>query len=275
MCVPLLVPDEFLGVIHVDSKVARGAFTPRDLGIVQGLAQQAAFAIDNARLVKQRESDAVMREGFSRLVSPNLVEQLVAGTLAIEKGGNKVNASVLFTDLRGFTSMSQRRSPAETVYMLNEYFEIMVDIVFEFEGTMDKFMGDGLMAVWGCPVAIENAAAKAVKAAIKMQEALSELNEIRRSEGLDEMLMGAGVNTGELIAGYMGSTKTLGYTVVGPPVNLAARLCATAKAGQVLVSGNTLSLLGDDLEYELLNPVQLKGIDEPVVPYNVVSLELG
>ncbi|HIA04094.1 MAG TPA: FHA domain-containing protein [Myxococcales bacterium] len=275
MCVPLLIRDELLGVIHVDSKVAKGAFTKQDLHIVQGLAQQAAFAIDNSRLVQQRESDAVIREGFSRLVSPNLVEQLVSGELAIERGGEKVNATVLFTDLRGFTAMSQRKAPDEIVHMLNEYFEIMVDIVFDCDGTMDKFMGDGLMAVWGCPVEIENAAAKAVETAINMQIALAEFNETRRSEGLEEMHMGAGVNTGELVAGYMGSTKTLSYTVVGPPVNLAARLCSIAKPGQVLVSGTTLALLGDGVKYETLSPVQLKGIDQPVVPYNIQALKKG
>jgi adenylate cyclase len=273
MCVPLIIRDKVLGIIHVDNRVATGAFQERDLHLVQGVAQQASFAIENSFLVEQRESTAVIREGFARLVSPILVEQLVSGDLAIERGGEKVTATVLFTDLRGFTAMSLRKAPQEIVHMLNEYFELLVDIVFEYEGTMDKFMGDGLMAMWGCPVEVEDAALKAVAAALKMQAELTAFNDIRRDEGLEEMHMGAGINTGELVAGYIGSTKTMSYTVVGTPVNLAARLCAAAKPGQVLVSQATAKLLGDGSKVCALDPIQLKGIDEPVIPYNVLSVD--
>ena len=272
MCVPLISHGTVLGVIHLDSLFTTGAFTEADLNLVQGLAYQAAIAIENSMLVNQREEDARIREKFSRLLSPVLVDQLVQGQVEIKKGGEDRQSTVLFSDLRGFTAMSQRQEPAEIVHTLNEYFEIMVDIVFEFDGTLDKFMGDGIMAVWGSPVDEPLAAMKAVGAAVKMQQAMAEFNEVRVTEGVEAMKMGIGIDTGMLVAGYMGSTKTMNYTVIGPPVNLAARLCAVAKGDEVLISKNTLAQLPPNVVSETLPPVKLKGIEDAVTPYRVSSL---
>ena len=272
MCVPLISRDDVLGVIHLDSLIATSAFTDRDLSVVQGLATQAAMAIENSLLILAREQDVRLREKFSRLLSPNLVEQLVSGQLEIQKGGENRRSTMLFSDIRGFTAMSERKAPEEIVHTLNEYFEIMVDIVFEFDGTLDKFMGDGIMAVWGSPVEIPDAGLKAVAAALKMQHALAEFNEMRTGEGLEEMHMGIGIDTGDLVAGYMGSTKTMNYTVIGPPVNLASRLCSIAKAAEILVSGNTLKELHGRVVYDELPAVNLKGITDAVTPYNILGL---
>ena len=269
MSVPLIARDDVLGIIHLDSLIASSAFTQRDLSIVQGLADQAALAIEHSRLILQREKAVREREKFSRLVSPNLVDQLVHGSLEIIKGGENRVSTVLFSDLRGFTSMSERLAPAEVVHMLNEYFEIMVDIVFKYDGTLDKYMGDGLMAVFGSPVDIGEAPRKAVQAGLEMQEALTEFNELRASEGLEEMYMGIGIDTGPLVAGYMGSTKTMSYTVIGPPVNLSSRLCGIARPGQTLISEHTRSLLGEAARADALEAVHLKGIKAMVTPYNV------
>jgi adenylate cyclase len=272
MCVPLISHNSVLGVIHLDSLFASGAFNERDLNVVQSLAHQAAIAIENSMLVRQREHDAHIRAKFSRLLSPNLVDQLVEGKLAIEKGGTTRRSTVLFSDLRGFTEMSQRSAPEETVHMLNEYFEIMVDIVFDYKGTLDKFMGDGIMAVWGAPVDMDDGPEMAVRAGLAMQQALTEFNDVRVSEGLEELRMGVGVDTGDLVAGYMGSTKTMNYTVIGPPVNRASRLCDVAKPQQTLISEATLKLLPSTVQYQALEPVALKGIAQPVTPYNILSL---
>ncbi|MFT7622754.1 MAG: adenylate cyclase [Myxococcota bacterium] len=272
MCVPLIAREDVLGVIHMDSLIATSAFTERDLGLVQGLATQAALSIQNSLLVLQREEDARVRERFSRLLSPNLVEQLVEGKVAIEKGGENRHSTVLFSDIRGFTAMSQRLDPSEIVAMLNEYFEIMVDIVFDHEGTLDKYMGDGMMAVFGSPLDLDDAEFKAVAAAVKMREALWEFNDTRRAEGLEPMHMGIGIDTGPLVAGYMGSTKTMNYTVIGPPVNMAARLCGVAKADEVLISDTTLAKIRSRAMTEALPPIELKGIGHAVIPYNVVSV---
>jgi len=134
-------------------------------------------------------------------------------------------------------------------------------------------MGDGLMAVFGAPVDIPDAAVKAAAAALKMQSALADFNATRIQEGLEPMYMGIGIDAGDLIAGYMGSKTTMSYTVIGPPVNLASRLCGIAKPTEVLVSARTLTLLGGQFEYSILEPVQLKGIAKPVTPYNLTGMK--
>src|SRR5262249_55344753 len=141
MTVPLLVGEEILGIMHLDSQIATNAFTDKDLQVFTGIAGQAAIAIQNARLAEKIEREAQTRAQFPRIVPPNVVEQVVKGELSIERGGKLSEVTMLYSDIRGFTAMSERRSPQEIVSMLNEYFEVMVDILFRFEGTLDKFVG--------------------------------------------------------------------------------------------------------------------------------------
>ncbi len=272
MSVPLLHREKVLGVIYLDSLIATNAFAQRDLELVEGLANQAALAIDNSVLMKQREEDIRVREKFSRLLSPRVVDMLVDQRVELTKGGASRISTVLFSDLRGFTSMSERLGPEEIVAMLNEYFELMVEVLFEFEGTLDKYMGDGLMAVFGSPVDIEEAPLKAVAAALRMREALAQYNVFRRADGKEALNVGIGIDTGPLVAGYMGSSKTMNYTVIGPPVNLASRLCGAAQATEILISNRTHAELKDWLQVETKPAMALKGISEPVIPHNVTRL---
>jgi len=272
LSVPLVTRSEdVLGIIHLDCLYSTNAFTERDLELVKGLANQAALAIENSILIAQREEQQRVRERFSRLMSPALVEELVSGNVEIAPGGQSHKTTVLFTDIREFTSMSQRLEAQEVVQILNEHFETLVDVVFDHEGTLDKYMGDGLMALWGVPLEVDDAAYKAVAAAISMRDAVQRFNEKRRRDGLEEIYIGIGVDTGDLIAGYMGSSRTMNYTVIGPPVNLASRLCGAAQAMQILISSNTLEAIGQRIDVEALPPIALKGIGS-VAPYNVLKL---
>ena len=275
MCVPLLARDKLLGAIHVDTRVETGAFTERDLGVLQGLASLAALWVENTFLVKRSEEEAVTRQKFERLLSPNLVEKVVSGEVAIQKGGELRQCTILFADIRGFTRMSEDQPASEIVHMLNEYFEMMVDVVFHYEGTLDKFIGDEIMALWGAPVAHENDVDMAVHAAVHMQAALKEFNDLRRSEGMQPIHVGIGLVTGRIVAGYMGSTKTMSYTVVGSSVNLAARLCSAARNGEILVTRETLDHVVDSVVFEEREALQLKGISRPVVPFNITGLVEG
>jgi adenylate cyclase len=272
MCVPLLAHDKLLGVIHLDNRMATGAFTEKDLSILQGLALQAAIAIENSFLVKRIEAEAVTRQQFERLLSPNLVEQVITGELAIEKGGEVRQVTVLFSDVRGFTELSENRPAREVVHMLNEYFEAAVEVIFQFDGTLDKFLGDGLMAIWGAPVHTDNDALNAVRAAVGMRKVLSELNESRVSEGLRPIDVGIGIDTGEIVAGYMGSSRTMSYTVIGPSVNRASRLCAVAGPSQVLISEETYRLIEKHAICEAMPAQQLKGIRGKVPCFNVTGI---
>ncbi len=273
MSVPLVNRDRVFGVIYLDSLVTTNAFTQRDLEIVEGLANQAALAIENSVLMRQREEDIRLREKFSRLLPPQVVDEIVKSRVELAKGGISRPSTVLFSDLRGFTDMSERLAPEEIVIMLNEYFELMVEVIFEFEGTLDKYMGDGLMAVFGSPVDIGDAPYKAVAAALRMQQAVADYNVFRKADGKEPLYVGIGIDTGTVVAGYMGSSKTMNYTVIGPTVNLASRLCGKAAGGEVLISGYTYEEVKDKVETQMGEATQLKGFAEPVTPYRVTGIK--
>jgi len=265
MCVPLLNNDEeVLGIIHLDSLFRPGAFGDRDLSLLQVVAHQAAQAIENARLVERIEQEAVTRQKFEKMLSPNLVDKVVSGDLQIEKGGQLKTVTVMFTDIRGFTELTHGSQPQAIVKMLNEYFEMVVDVVFEFDGTLDKYIGDSVMALWGAPVDDPYHARKAVQAAIQIQKAAMRYNELRRLDGLPEIHTGIGVDTGEIVVGYMGSSKTMNYTVVGDGVNRSSRLCSAAGGGEILISNTTFGMAGEGIHAVQKAPLNLKGFSEPV-----------
>lgn len=272
MCVPLLSRDNnVIGVIHLDSLLVANAFTEKDLGMLQAVAQQAAIAIENSRLVERIEIEAVTRQKFEKMLSPNLVERVVSGELSIQKGGELRVVAVMFSDIRGFTELAQRLPPQDVVKMLNEYFELLVDVVFDFDGTLDKFIGDSLMAIWGAPVADEAMAQKAVQCAVEMQRTLQRFNTLRRLDGKLPIHTGIGVDVGECVLGYMGSSKTMSYTAVGPTVNLASRLCAAARSGEVLISDAAYAAGQSAVPAAKRKPLMLKGISNPVPSWSVVA----
>lgn len=273
MCVPLLARDRtVIGVIHLDSQLSINAFGEKDLAMLQGIAQQASISIENSQLVQRVEQAAVTRQKFEKMLSPNLVERVVNGDLEIKIGGDKRPVTILFSDIRGFTKISERSKPEDLVKMLNEYFELIVDVIFEFEGTLDKFMGDGVMAIWGAPVDVPDAALKAASAAVKIQKQLRGFNNLREMDGLQPIHTGVGVHTGEVIAGYMGSSKTMSYTVIGRSVNLASRLCSAALAGEVLVSEAALGACRGKLVESRRAMLQLKGIDGEVPAWSIADV---
>lgn len=240
LCVPLLVQGEVLGVIHLSSSSAAGAYEEKDLALLRAIAQPAGLAVANARLLRKVEEDAHQRAELSRFLSPALVEKVVQNELNVHKQGDKVQATVLFSDIRGFTTISEGAAPEAVVSMLNEYFEAMVEIVFEMGGTLDKFIGDGLMAVWGTPMPGPDDPLLAVRAATRMRALLETVvNAARTKRGEPALQVGYGIATGKVIAGAMGARRRQDFTVIGDTVNLASRLCGQAKAGQILVDENT------------------------------------
>ncbi len=273
MCVPLLHVDELLGIMHMDSQIATNAFTEKDLQIFTGIAAQAAIAIQNARLAKNIETETKTRAQFQRLLSPNLVEQLVSGNLKLEKGGELREVTILISDIRGFTSMSEKKEPAEIVHMLNEYFEVMVEVLFKAQGTLDKYVGDEIMALFGAPVDMPDAALHAVRCAIDMQKALREFNRTRLAENQEPIKIGIGINTGRVITGAIGSSRTLQYTAIGDPVNTASRLCSVAKAGEIILSENTMRIVAGAVDAVTLPPVRVKGKEQELKIYNVIGMK--
>lgn len=271
MAVPLVYSNELLGVMVLDSQVAANAFTEKDLQITQAIANQAAVAIQNSLYAKKIEKEALTRSRFQRLLSPAIAELVVSGEVEVEKGGRSRDTTVFFSDIRGFTAMSERRSAQEIVDMLNEYFEMMVEVIFKHEGTLDKFVGDEIMALFGAPVHHADDPYRAVLVAVEMMRALDEWNRVRASEGEEPVRIGIGINTGEVVAGYLGSSRALEYTVIGDVVNTASRLCTMAKAGEIVISRATYDRVGDRFEVEEMPPMQVKGKSLALNVYRVLG----
>ncbi len=266
---PLLHNDEILGVLWLDSETL-AQFQPKDMEIVTSIAAQAGMFIEINILGKKIEKEIINRERFSRLLSPNVAERVLSGELEVKKGGQLVEECTVFnSDIRGFTRMSEGARPEGIVEMLNEYFEQMVETLFKYEGTLDKFMGDGIMALWGAPVAHPDDPLRCVSCAIEQMEVLGRFNRKRMELNIPALAVGIGIHTGPLVAGYIGSSKALSYTVIGDTANTSARLCGIAAAGQVLVSETTLGRLQNKFDYEELPPAQLKGKEKPFRVFNI------
>jgi adenylate cyclase len=270
MAVPLLHSGEVFGIMLLDSQVATNAFTEKDLQLFQNISNQAAIAIQNTLYAKKLEQEAVTRERFQRLLSPAIAEQVISGKVEVKKGGEARETTILFTDIRGFTAMSEFRSAQDIVDMLNEYFELMVEIIFRYEGTLDKFVGDEIMALFGAPVSHQDDAYRAVKTALEMLDDLEKFNQERVTRGQDVVKIGIGINSGEVVAGYLGSSKALEYTVIGDVVNTGARLCSLAKAGQIIISEHTYERVKDYFEVDELPPTAVKGKSQALKIFNVL-----
>ncbi len=266
---PLLNEDDVIGALWLDSESV-ATFQPKDLEIITAVANQAAMFIANNLLAKKVEHEIVTRERFSRLLSPNVAEQVIAGKLEVKKGGQLLQECTVFnSDIRGFTRMSEGTTAEKMVDMLNEYFEEMVAAIFKTDGTLDKFMGDGIMALWGAPVAHEDDAIRAVDSALEQIDILAQFNRDRLAKNMSPIAIGIGIHTGPLVAGYVGSSKALSYTVIGDTANTSARLCGHAHAGQIIVSEATLQRLEDRFEVDELPPAELKGKEKPLRIFNV------
>ncbi|MBX3233460.1 MAG: FHA domain-containing protein [Labilithrix sp.] len=267
--VPLLHEKDVLGAIWLDSE-SLAQFQQKDLELLTAVANQAAMFIENNLLAKKIEQEIVNRERFSRLLSPNVAEQVLSGKLEVKKGGVHVPECTVFnSDIRGFTRMSEGATAGVINDLLNEYFEAMVETIFKYEGTLDKFMGDGIMAFWGAPVHRQDDAVRSVQCALDQMEVLGKFNRKRVESGHPPLAVGMGLHTGPLVAGYVGSSKAMSYTVIGDTANTSARLCGIALAGQVIVSEYTLARLGPRFEVEELPPAALKGKEKPLRIYNV------
>jgi adenylate cyclase len=271
MAVPILNEKQLLGVMMIDSAAAVKAYKEKDLLLLGNVANQTAQFIKIAEMARQIESEAVTRERFQRLLSPDLAELVVSGQLKVEKGGQNHTATVLFADIRGFTEICENMPAAEVLEMLNEHFELLVEAAFCYEGTVDKFVGDQIMVVWGAPIAHPDDPARAVRAALDMHKALEDYNATLNMKGRPEIKIGIGINTGELVAGYIGSTQTMSYSVIGDEVNTASRLCSVAEAGHTLVSENTFLCIHDSFNVVELPPVKVKGKSKPVRVYRVIG----
>jgi adenylate cyclase len=270
MCTPLMGSDgKVLGILYVDNMTATNSFDDEDLEFLIAFSGIAAVAIENSSLTDRIRREAVVLSNFQRYFAPDLARQIASEAEEVQLGGTKRPVVVFFSDIRGFTSISEAMSPDEIASLLTEYFTEMVEVVFEHGGTLDKFMGDAVMALWGAPISDEHAADHAMMAAIEQQEVLDALNAKWAAEGRQQVQMGIGINFGEVFAGNIGSERRLEYTVIGDAVNTASRLCSQAGPGEILVSEPFYRSLKHPPPVEALEPIQLKGKARAVPVYRV------
>jgi adenylate cyclase len=232
----------------------------------------AQFTMNERKKAAQKmEQDAATRERFRRLLSPDLAEMVVTGQLTVEKGGENRVASVMFVDIRGFTTLSANADADDILQLLNDYYEKLVAVIFCHEGTIDKFIGDGVMVIWGAPVSHEDDPLRAVRAALDMQRAVEQYNFDRAARGDTPIEIGIGINTGPVVAGYLGSSQTMSYSVIGDTVNMASRLCDIAQPGEVLISEYTNLIVKTNFHTMARAPVCVKGKETAIRSYSVIG----
>ena len=274
MAVPLLNSsgDEVKGIMFLDSRERIAAFTTKDLEVLSAIAAQASVALENSEYARALEHEAAQRAQLSRFLSPALVEQAARGSIELSKGGALTELTILFSDIRGFTSMSEKMPAQEVVKMMNDYFEEMVDILFEHNGILDKFIGDAIMGLWGAPVKRPDDATQAVRAAVKMQKKAQAFSAERVRQGKPPLKVGIGIHTGHVVVGNMGSSKALSYTAIGDGVNLASRLCGVAREDMIVISEECARKAGKDkFVLEALPPAKVKNREQPVEIYKVLE----
>jgi adenylate cyclase len=222
-----------------------------------------------ARSLREKE---MIKRAFTRYVAREVVDEILKDPENLVLSGERRQVTVLFCDVRGFTPMSERLAPEEVVLLLNDFYTLMIETTFKYDGTLDKFLGDAVMAVFGAPMAHPDHSARAIRTALAMQEGISGLNERRARDGKEPISVGIGVSAGEAVAGTVGTEDRMEYTVIGDSVNLAARLEANAKPGQILISHSTYERVCDLVEARPLGRIRVKGKEEEVEVYEVLGL---
>jgi class 3 adenylate cyclase len=225
---------------------------------------------DMARGLREKE---LIKDSFARYMSKELADKLLGDPehTRLQLGGEHRYVSVLFTDIRGFTSMSEKLDPKGVISFLNEYFSMMVDIVFENGGFIDKFIGDALMVIYGVPVKADDDAVRCIRTAIRMRDAMRLFNDRRVKAGFLPVHIGIGINSGTVVAGNVGSQSRMNYTVVGDAVNLAARLVPLSREENIIISEETFRLVAGQFEIEKKDKVMIKGKNEPQQVYEVTG----
>jgi adenylate cyclase len=273
MCVPLTDKERKLtGILYVDNLAQSNAFHPEDLKLLSAFADQAAIAVENAKLYLQVQKEIQRRTNLSRYLSPAVVDKIIHSDQAVAPGGEKRDVSILFADIRNFTPLAESLPSHEVVDLLNQFLDKMTQKIFAEQGTLDKYTGDGLMAIFGAPLPMKDHALRAVRAALAMQQEMTRCNEQWKPQGLPDLQIGIAIHSGETIVGNIGSSERVDYTAIGDVVNTAARLEGIAEGNEVVISKATLDQVGKQAVAQTLQIVPLKGKSQTVPIYRVLSI---
>ncbi len=269
ICAPLFTESGVHGALYADRLDPFSAFKPDDLELISAVAAQTAIAVENVRAHERLAKEEVARANYSRFLPEYVVKQLLDNPDSFKLGGVLQTITVLFADIRGFTRISEHAPPEKIVQLLNRYFSAMTDIIFAHGGTLDKYLGDGLMALFGAPTTTPKDAANAIAAAVAMQRRMLSINDELHEEGFPEIGIGIGLHTGEVTVGYIGSERRSEYTAIGDAVNTASRLESNAKAGEILVSEVTAKAAHSRYQLAAREPISVKNREQPVPLFEV------
>jgi adenylate cyclase len=277
MCVPLWNKQRVIGAVQVDSPIHIGSFAEEDLDLLTALANFAAVAIERAQMAEKIEEERRIRSRMERYHSPAVVDEIVKGSVSADETEiRNADVSILFADISGFTPMSETKKPEEVAEFLSHFFSFAVESIFAYGGTLDKFIGDAVMAFFGAPLPQDDHADRAVLAGLMLQRLVGDWNLERDKTGLPEVKIRVGINSGPAVVGNVGTEKRVDYTVLGSAVNIASRLeSGVAKPGQVVISQNTLERVMGSFNTESLGEFALKGLQQKMPVYKVMSAAAG
>jgi class 3 adenylate cyclase/DNA-binding response OmpR family regulator len=267
--VPLRLGDRVLGALQViNHSTGSKTFSKNDTMMLQALSDYAAIAIENSRnyaaLKIAREK---VQDTFERFVSPSVVEKALSNDVRL--GGERQEISVLFADIRGYTAFSEHETPEKVVEVLNHYLSVAGNIIIGWEGTLDKFFGDGLMAIFNAPKKQSDHVQRAAEAALAIIKAAQETS---ASYGY-QLTYSVGVHVGEAVVGYIGTDYAVNYTAIGDVVNLAKRLQENAAPGQIIIEDAVVKRLGDNVQAKRLGEMRIKGRTTPALAYELQELK--
>jgi class 3 adenylate cyclase/DNA-binding response OmpR family regulator len=272
---PIMLRGDVIGVLGVGSVTPNAhIFTKHDGALLSMVTDYVAISIENARnyealrQAKERVTQQ-LRVTMERFVPPSVVDRVLSNPSDLKLGGTRQEISVLFADIRGYTAWSENAPPEKVVEMLNDYLSLGAEIVLGWDGTLDKFFGDGLMAIFNAPKFQEDHVHRAADTALALMRASEEM---RRQRG-DKLMYSIGVHVGEAVVGYIGTDRALNYTAIGDVVNVAKRLQEHAQPGQILVEESVIQRLGDLVEAQPLGAIQIRNRKQPIYPYNLVGLK--
>ena len=266
ICVPLWKKKKIIGVIQLDSVRFDNQFTQGDLELLKAIGSQMAMVIEQASLNQQIREEERMRNRLGRFIPPQIIDMVLLGGQELMESKD-LTATILFTDIVGFSQLSEEMPPRDVNLLLNQYFSRMTDIIFKYDGTLDKYVGDGLMAVFGAPVEKDDDPERAIMAA---KEMLDELGSMDEKTIMDRKIhIRIGINTGRVVAGNIGSPKRMDYTVIGDAVNIASRLEALAQANQILIGEETYRRVRGKFDIRKIGAKKVKGKTAEVMIYAV------
>ena len=274
MCAPLWLRERVIGVIYVDSPLHVGSFSAADLDLLTALANYAAVAIERARLNERIQSERAARDRLERYHSPAVIEAVLGSLEHEEPSVTLRETSIMFADIVGFTARCEILPPEEVAAFLNQFFSLAADAIFEFGGTLDKFIGDAVMAFFGAPLPQEDHAERAVRAALAITRSLEAWNRDRVVEDADPIEIRVAIHSGPVVVGDIGSARRVDYTVLGNTVNIAARLEEfVATPGSIVVGETTYNAIKHLFAVEPLGDVTLKGLSKKISAFRICGGE--